>query len=295
MIKYYDRRSKSYEIEKIAGENMLKWSYESPIGKGLLELLVKRKLFSKFYGHYCDTKLSSKKIKSFVKDFNLNMDEYEKPIDEYTSFNDFFYRKLKPTARETNKDKNIFISPSDSRLLSIDNIDENLSFKVKGFNYSLKEILGSKELADKYKGGICLIFRLCPTDYHRFHFIDDGVCSSTTKIKGNYYSVSPIALEKVSKVFTANKREYSILHSENFGDLLYLEVGATCVGGIIQTYKENSKVYKGDEKGFFKFGGSTVIILVEKDKLKLDEDIIYHSKKDIEVIVKMGEKIGVRI
>ncbi|WP_291564331.1 MULTISPECIES: phosphatidylserine decarboxylase [unclassified Clostridium] len=295
MIKYYDRRSKSYEIEKVAGENMLKWSYESPIGKGFLELLVKRKLFSKFYGHYCDTKLSSKKIKSFVKGFNMNMDEYEKSIDEYTSFNDFFYRKLKPTAREINKDKNIFISPSDSRLLSIDNIDENHSFKVKGFDYSLKEILGSKELADKYKGGICLIFRLCPTDYHRFHFIDNGTCSSTTKIKGNYYSVSPIALEKVSKVFTSNKREYSILHSENFGDLLYLEVGATCVGGIIQTYKENSKVYKGDEKGFFKFGGSTVIILVEKDKLKLDEDIIYHSKKDIEVIVKMGEKIGVRI
>ncbi|HCQ89912.1 MAG TPA: phosphatidylserine decarboxylase [Clostridium sp.] len=295
MIKYYDRRSKSYEIEKVAGENMLKWSYESPIGKGFLELLVKRKLFSKFYGHYCDTKLSSKKIKSFVKGFNMNMDEYEKSIDEYTSFNDFFYRKLKPTAREINKDKNIFISPSDSRLLSIDNIDENHSFKVKGFDYSLKEILGSKELADKYKGGICLIFKLCPTDYHRFHFIDNGTCSSTTKIKGNYYSVSPIALEKVSKVFTSNKREYSILHSENFGDLLYLEVGATCVGGIIQTYKENSKVYKGDEKGFFKFGGSTVIILVEKDKLKLDEDIIYHSKKDIEVIVKMGEKIGVRI
>ncbi|WP_454052243.1 phosphatidylserine decarboxylase [Clostridium sp. Marseille-Q7071] len=295
MIRYYDRRSKSYEIEKVAGENMLKWSYESPLGKGFLELLVKRKLFSKFYGHYCDTKLSSKKIKSFVKGFNMNMDEYEKSIDEYTSFNDFFYRKLKPTAREINKDKNIFISPSDSRLLSIDNIDENHSFKVKGFDYSLKEILGSKELANKYKGGICLIFRLCPTDYHRFHFIDNGTCSSTTKIKGKYYSVSPIALEKVSKVFTSNKREYSILHSENFGDLLYLEVGATCVGGIIQTYKENSKVYKGDEKGFFKFGGSTVIILVEKDKLKLDEDIIYHSKKDIEVIVKMGEKIGVRI
>ena len=274
---------------------MLRWTYESPVGKGLLELLVKRKLFSKFYGHYCDTKLSSRKIKDFIKSFDINMDEYEKSADEYISFNDFFYRKLKPSAREICKDKNIFISPSDSRLLSIENIDENYKFKVKGFEYSLKEILNSKELADKYKGGTCLIFRLCPTDYHRFHFIDDGVCSPTTKIKGNYYSVSPIALEKISKVFTSNKREYSILHSENFGDLLYLEVGATCVGGIIQTYKENSKVNKYDEKGFFKFGGSTVIILVEKGKLKLDDDIIYHSKKDIEVMVKMGERIGVKL
>jgi len=145
-----------------------------------------------------------------------------------------------------------------------------------------------------YNGGTCLIFRLCPTDYHRFHFIDDGVCSNTTKIKGHYYSVNPIALKSINKLFCQNKREWSIFHSDNFGDVIYMEVGATCVGSIIQSYSPNSKIKKGTEKGYFKFGGSTVILFFKKDTIKIDEDLLHQTQLGFETSVFMGEKIGLK-
>lgn len=288
MIKYYDRKSKSYKEENIAGSKALKWTYESPLGKGFLELFIKRKIFSKLYGHYCDSSLSKKKIKKFIDEFNINMNRFEKK--EYKSFNDFFYRKLQNNI--INESDNILISPADSRLLVMENINKDRNFNIKYFQYNLEQLIQSKELANKYDGGTALVFRLCPTDYHRFHFIDNGVCNSTKKIKGYYYSVNPIALKNVNNVFIENKREYSIFKSENFGDILYMEVGATCVGGIIQTYNPNEYMKRGMEKGYFKFGGSTVILIFEKNKILIDEDIIRNSNNEIETYVTFGEKIG---
>lgn len=291
MIKYYDRKSKSYKEENIAGSKALKWTYESPLGKGFLELFIKRKIFSKLYGHYCDSSLSKKKIKKFIDEFNINMNRFEKK--EYKSFNDFFYRKLENTI--INESDNILISPADSRLLVMENINKDKNFNIKYFQYNLEQLIQSKELANKYDGGTALVFRLCPTDYHRFHFIDNGVCSSTKKIKGYYYSVNPIALKNINNVFIENKREYSIFKSENFGDILYMEVGATCVGGIIQTYNPNEYIKRGMEKGYFKFGGSTVILIFEKNKVLIDEDIIRNSNSEIETYVTFGEKIGRKV
>jgi len=223
------------------------------------------------------------------------MDEYEKSIYDYSSFNDFFYRKLSKYSRNICKDEKSFISPCDGKLLAIEKIDETSSFTVKGFKYTLNELFQNEDLSKNYSNGTCLIFRLCPTDYHRFHFVDSGTCSKSTFIKGKYYSVNPVALENISKVLSENKREYSILKSDNFDDVIYIEVGATFVGSIIQTYSSSSKINRGDEKGYFKFGGSTVIVMLKKNVLKLDDDICYQSNLGIETAVYMGEKIGVRI
>lgn len=295
MIKIYNRKTKQYEEEQVAGLNYLKWCYESPIGKNITELLIKKKLFSRLYGIYNDSPFSRKKINAFIKEFNIDMSEAEKSANDFKNFNDFFTRNLVNTARPISQDKNILISPGDGRLSAFDNIDLNRIVQVKGFTYSLEELIGDKNLAGQFQGGVCLLLRLCPTDYHRFHFVDNGVCGETKKIRGNYYSVNPIALEKVPKLFCQNKREWSLFKSENFGDILHIEVGATCVGTIIQTYNSNVPVKKGDEKGYFKFGGSTTILFFKKDTIKVDDDILNQTKIGYETKVLMGEAIGTKI
>src|SRR3712207_3087091 len=218
MIKVFNRKEKIYDIEKVAGDNYLKWIYSSPVGLNFLELMIKKKFFSKLYGKYCDSKHSAKKVSKFIDDFNINEKEFTLKKSDFKSFNDFFYRKLNNDARPIINDENILISPADGRLFAYKNIDIHNLIQVKGLTYSLDELLKNTELAEKYIGGTCLLFRLAPVDYHRFHFIDDGVCEEAVKISGSYYSVNPIALEKVPKLFCENKREYSIFHSKHFGD-----------------------------------------------------------------------------
>ncbi|KEH95638.1 phosphatidylserine decarboxylase [Clostridium massiliodielmoense] len=295
MIKVFNRTEKIYDIEKVAGDNYLKWIYSSPVGLNFLELMVKKKFFSKVYGKYCDSKHSSKKVSKFINEFNINEKEFILKKSDFKSFNDFFYRKLNTNARPIIYDENILISPADGRLFAYENIDIDNLIQVKGLTYSLDELLKNLELAEKYIGGTCLLFRLAPVDYHRFHFIDDGICEEAIKISGSYYSVNPIALEKVPKLFCENKREYSIFHSKHFGDVLYVDVGATCVGSIIQTYTPNESVIKGDEKGYFKFGGSTIILFFEKTKIIVDKDILEQTQKGFECKVVMGEKIGTKL
>lgn len=292
MIKFYNRKTKEYEIEKVAGEKYLNWIYSSPSGMRLLELIAKKKFFSWIYGKFCDSRLSSKKIKKFIDDFDIDMSISEKPCETFCSFNDFFTRKLKPSARPFTKDNNILISPGDGRLSAYQNIDVSNILQIKGITYKFSELLNSENLCKKYDSGTCIVLRLCPTDYHRFHFIDDGICESTRKIKGFYYSVNPAALKKIPQLFCKNKREWSTFHSENFGDIIYVEVGATCVGSIFETYEPYSHIKKGQEKGYFKFGGSTVILFFEKGKIIIDDDILKQSDLGCEVKVNMGETIG---
>jgi phosphatidylserine decarboxylase len=294
MIKYYNRKQNKYDIEKVAGEKYLNWSYSSPAGIGLVELLLKKKLFSKLYVYYCYTKISSKKIEDFIETFDIDMSLYTKSYNEYTSFNDFFIRSLNPSTRLIDKDCNTLISPCDGKVSAYSDINLNNLVQIKGFTYSLKELVNDDEIYNLYDGGTCLIFRLCPTDYHRFHFIDDGVCGDVHKIKGHYYSVNPVALKSVKKLFCQNKREWSIFHSENFGDVIYMEVGATCVGTIIQGYSPCSKVNKGSEKGYFKFGGSTVILFFKKGSVKIHDDLLKQTQLGFETSVLMVEKIGLK-
>lgn len=292
MIKIYNRSTKQYDTEKVLGDKAIKWSYESPIGKGITELIVKRKIFSKFYGLYNDSSLSKKKIPSFIKDFNIDTSILKKNLNEYKCFNDFFIRELTTEARPIDMTPSTLISPGDGRLVAYDNIDINKLVQIKDITYTLSELIGNESIAEKYAGGVCLILRLCPTDYHRFHFIDNGIPSETINIKGSYYSVNPVALDKIPKLFCQNKREYSIFHSENFGDILHIEVGASCVGTIIQSYTPNKEITKGDEKGYFKFGGSTTILFFEKNTVVIDKDILEQTSLGFECKVNLGDKIG---
>lgn len=293
-IRYLDRETNTIREEKVAGEKYIKWLYESPVGQGILETFIKRKLFSFLFGKFQDTKFSSSKIAGFVRDYEIDMADYKLSLDEFNSFNEFFYRELKEGARAIAVEKNCLISPADGRLLAFDNIDIKKLVQVKGNTYSLQELIGNKKIAERYQGGACFIIRLCPTDYHRFHFPAAGVPEEVQKIPGHYYSVNPLALHKKARIYCQNKREFTLFHSDNFGDMLLIEVGATCVGSIVQTFVPRQKVEKGAEKGYFKFGGSTVILFVQRGKVNIDGDLIKNTEEGLETKVKMGMSIAKR-
>ncbi|CAM1347980.1 phosphatidylserine decarboxylase [Tenacibaculum insulae] len=289
-IKFIDRKSGNIITETPPGETFLKLLYNNPFGKMAVLPVAKRKFLSAWYGKKMDKPSSVKKINGFVNQLDINIDEAEKSVSDFTSFNDFFYRKLKKSARPI---ENGFVSPGDGKMLAFENIADIHDFFIKGRKFTLKEFLGNDELAEKHKNASLIILRLAPNDYHRYHFPYNGTPSEMTKIKGDYFSVSPYALaSNFTKVFCENKREYCILSSEEKGEIIVAPVGATMVGSIIETYKPNQSIKKGDEMGYFAFGGSTIVLLVDKNKLTIDADIIQNTKNRIETFVKMGEKIG---
>ena len=287
-IKYVNRETGTIEIEKVAGEAWLKWLYYNPLGELSLQTLVKRKFVSEIYGRLMDTRWSVKKIEPFVKDFNIDLSIARR--NRFKTFNDFFIRKLKPSARPVDMDSNVLVSPGDGKILAYDNIG-NQSFIVKGYRFDVRSFLNNDSLAALYGNGSMILLRLCPTDYHRYHFPLGGTVSPDVKINGSLFSVSPIALRTIPEVFLLNKREYIILANRRFGDVIMSEIGATMVGSIVQTYKGDT-VVKGQEKGYFKFGGSSILLLFKKGTLKIDNDLLENTAKGLETQVKMGEKIG---
>ncbi len=294
-IEYIERKTGEIKVEKVPGEKYLKFLYYNPLGELPLNLVVKKKFLTEYYGKKMDKPESVKKIPSFIEQADINIAEAKKRVEEFKSFNDFFYRELKEGARTVDYRENVLASPADGKILAFENLDIEKEFYIKGDKFTLEEFFADKKLANKYKDGVFMIIRLAPIDYHRFHFPADGEISESKLIDGVYYSVSTHAIKKNFRILCENKREYSILKTEKFGDIAMFEVGATMVGGIKQSYKSNSYVKKGEEKGYFYFGGSTCVLVFERGKVKIDEDLLENTKKGIETKVYMGEKIGISL
>ncbi|MDD4149781.1 MAG: phosphatidylserine decarboxylase [Bacteroidales bacterium] len=287
-IQYYDRESGLLETEKVAAEKYLVWLYNNPVGEATLWALVKRKVVSSIYGNMMDRPSSTKKIQDFVEDFDIDMSSVQK--QEFNSFNDFFTRELKNNARPVDTTSTIAVSPADGKLLAYPDISNN-DFIIKGYRFDILSFLNNADLAKNYLDGSLVIIRLAPSDYHRFHFPVSGKVSPITQIDGDYYSVNPLALRKIIEIFCLNKREFVIISNPLFGDVVMAEVGATMVGSIMQTYTEDY-VIKGEEKGYFKFGGSTIVLLFEKNKIRIDDDLLINTQKAYETSIKKGERIG---
>lgn len=291
-IEYMNRDTEKIETEKVPGESFLKFLYYNPFGKLSLEAAVKRKFLSKWYGKKMDSPKSCEMIEKFAAENGINLNEAKKSLKEFTSFNDFFIRELKNGARKIDYDEDALVSPADGKVFVIENMHDSSKFFLKGEEFTLGEFFKDEDLSEKYQGGIMVIIRLAPVDYHRYHFPADGKISASKEIEGYYYSVSPHAIRQNFRIFCENKREYSILSTEKYGDICISEIGATMVGGIKQTYKPDTLVKKGDEKGYFYFGGSTVIMFLEKDRVEIDRDILENSINGIETKIFMGERIG---
>ncbi|MEL7534535.1 MAG: archaetidylserine decarboxylase, partial [Bacteroidota bacterium] len=288
-IKYINRETGKLETETPPAEGLLKFLYDNPFGKTAILPIAKRKFISEWYGRRMSRPSSVNQIQGFVDQLGIDMSESQKGISEFTTFNDFFYRRLKPETRPIGQG---FVSPGDGKLLAFENVTDVHQFFVKGRPFTLQEFLADAELAKKYEGASMLILRLAPNDYHRFHFPYAGTPSAITPIKGSYFSVSPHALaSNFAKVFCENKREFCTLQTADKGDMLIAPVGATMVGTIIETFRPDQSIEKGDEMGYFAFGGSTIVVLVDREKLTIDADILENTRQQMETFVKMGEKI----
>ncbi|MFN4173559.1 MAG: phosphatidylserine decarboxylase, partial [Parachlamydiaceae bacterium] len=216
-------------------------------------------------------------------------DESEFLPATFNSFNDFFIRKLKKEARPISSSD--FVCPADARYRFFQNVKSSDGFYVKGQKFDLYSLIGNKELAERFIDGSMMIARLCPFDYHRFHFSHDAIPSASELINGYLYSVNPIALKKDISIFTQNKRRLTLCRSDK-GISLYIEIGATNVGSIVETYTPELPVKKGDEKGYFEFGASSLILLFEPDMIAFDSDLIELSKGDREIRCLMGQSMG---
>lgn len=277
-----------HEIEFDQSQNrLLQKLYGNVLGRLILKVLT-LPFITQFGGWYMNSPLSKGRISSFVKKNHIDMTQYEDK--EYQSYNDFFTRKIKEGQRSIDFDKNHLISPADSKL-SYYSIQSDTHFTIKDTTYSLKDLLQDEKLALQYEGGTCLIFRLTVDDYHRYCFIDSGTKEEDHYIPGIFHTVNPIANDYYP-IYKQNSRSYCMLHTDHFGDVIYMEVGAMMVGKICN--HPITKFQRGDEKGYFEFGGSTIVLLIKKDKVEIDEDIINHSQNHYETRVLMGEKIGVK-
>lgn len=276
----------------VYGEGFLRWAYGNPLGKAALHAFVKRPFFSKFYGWRMDQPGSVAKIAPFLETYGLDATDFADAPSSYRSFNEFFYRKLKPSARPIDPDPASVVFPADGRHLGFENASAINGVFVKGQRWDLEALLGSAELASRYADGALILSRLCPVDYHRFHFPAAGTPSETRVINGPLFSVSPLALRQNLGYLWENKRTITRLETENLGTVLLLEIGATCVGSILQTFTPGKPVEKGQEKGYFAFGGSSTITIFEPGRVKLAADLVENSANQMELYARIGSRMG---
>ena len=276
-------------IESNAKQNkLLKKLYGNVFGRVLLKTLTAPAI-SKAAGCFMDSPPSKLLIKPFIRRSGIDTSQYI--MTGFRSYNDFFTRAIKLGKRPIDRTPDHLISPCDSKLTAY-KIGRDSIFRIKGSRYRVTDLLQNDFLAKRFSGGYCLIFRLEVDDYHRYCYIDDGTKSENTFIAGELHTVNPIALERYN-IYKRNCREYTVLHTENFGDVVQVEVGAMMVGRIVNHHGEAS-FRRGDEKGKFEFGGSTIVMLFGRDSISIDEDILRNSAEGIETVVKYGEKIGIK-
>jgi phosphatidylserine decarboxylase len=285
-VEYIDRRTGEKVAESVMGDGALRFAYETLLGRTLWPVLFGSKAISALMGRYYDSPRSRKAIAALAAIPGCRADEAEFPVSEYASFNDFFTRHLKPGARPVGDG---VVSPADGRLMLYLGADADTPFPLKGATRSLRTVFDGNAPAGAYD---VAVIRLAPVDYHRFHF--PYTCrtpESVRTVPGEYHSVNPIALVRRPDVYADNERQILACDAD-FGRYWLVDVGAFGVGTIVQTYSGEEHA-KGDEKGYFKFGGSTVILVVPAGQLRFDEDLVKNSAAGLETRVLCGERIAV--
>ncbi|KAM1023573.1 hypothetical protein ACFX1S_044594 [Malus domestica] len=296
-IVVFDRRTKRL-VEELIDEKIvlsMRAIYQSKLGLGLLDTGAKELLqsISEKQGRKMNSVESAKDIPKFDQ---INLADVKHPLEHFKTFNEFFVRELKPGARPIacmDRD-DVAVCAADSRLMAFKSVDESLRFWIKGRKFSIHGLLGKDQCSSGFIDGSLVIFRLAPQDYHRFHFPVSGTIQKIVNIPGCLYTVNPIAVNsKYCNVFTENKRVVSIISTAEFGKVAFVAIGATMVGSVTFSKKEGDHIKKGEEFGYFSFGGSTVICVFEKDAIEIDEDLLSNSARSLETLVSVGMKLGV--
>lgn len=294
-IQVYDRRTRSLFDEQVYGEKALHWVYRTLPGRLLESAVLSRPWISRVMGAYYSSEYSAGQVQKFIRQYQIDPTEFEPgPFDD---FNSFFIRRFAP-GRRTFVEGDEMAAPAEARYFAWKESSEELRLPVKGAWLSPSELLADTHEA-KYRqrvhGGPVLLARLCPVDYHRFHFPDRGEWVSLHRVHGRLRSVNPVALKAFPRTFLENERQVSWLKTERFGLLAYIEVGALGVGRIKQTHAPGSMFERGEEKGYFLFGGSTVIVLGEKGAWTPSADLLEQTEGGHETLVRLGESVGSRL
>ena len=288
-IFYYKRGDPQLTQEAVLGQSWLKWAYQCA-GHGFFETLVFRSSWlSRIMGMYCDLRLSRRRIRTTIAELEIDIEEFHDAVDSFRTFNEFFTRRLNLELRPFDPSPETIISPADGRVLVYPRLERDRCVPVKGRAYSADDLLAGD--AGRFHGGAIAVIRLCPADYHRFHFPCSGRIIENRQINGHYHSVNPLALALGVNVFPENKRAYSTLKTEGAGRVVIMEIGAFGVGSIAWTY-HGDNVEKMGERGFFKFGGSSIVLLFEPDRVVFAADLVAHSAEGHETLVRVGETIA---
>jgi phosphatidylserine decarboxylase len=291
-IRFYDRYDQATKTEKVYGERWLRVAYDNPVGRLAVWLFIRRRFFSWYYGWRMKRRASNMLIFKFIADYDVDTREFAKSPFDFKTFNEFFHRALKPESRPIAQGNGVAVLPADGRHLAFPDVGRAPGFYVKGSKFTLEDLLGDRKLAARFAGGSMLISRLCPSDYHRFHFPVSGIPSEPRLIRGSLFSVSPIALRRNILYLVRNKRLVTLIEAPEFGTVAMIEVGATNVGSIVETFQAGQAVVKGEEKGLFSFGGSCVITLFTEGRILFDADLVSQSAKFQETYARMGDRLG---
>ena len=289
---YFDRYAGELKPEGIYGEKPLRWAYETGLGRFCLEAAIKQRWFSGLYGKWADCGCSAKEVLPFIEHFGLDTDEFLNATESYQTFNEFFFRRLRPEARPVADEPGNACFPADGRQLVILDLSEATAIHAKNRKFDLSALLGDPSLAERFSNGTAVISRLCPTDYHRFHYPLTGSPGGPRLINGPLYSVNPIALARNISYLWQNKRRITQISDSAAGDYLFLEIGATNVGSIVDTSNHKSPVATGKEKGYFKFGGSMVMTLFQAGRFSPAADLVEHSANGVELYTRFGDFMG---
>lgn len=288
---YRDRQTGMIIAERIASARILRWLYNDPLGFMLFDHCLNSAHTNRLIGRWMSHPRSRRYIVPFVERYGIDMSAAELAIGSYPTFNAFFARRLKPGARPFNMQPEQFCTPADGKVLVYPEHAHPHYLPVKGAKVAKQALLASVADAAPYTGGASLVIRLAPHDYHRFHMPDDAVAGPACTIPGQYHSVNPIALARVPTLYSLNSRAVTLLQTQRFGNIACIEVGAFAVGSVVQTYTPGV-VRRGAEKGFFQFGGSTIVLLFEPGTIQFDDDLVLDSAVHLEVQVRAGTAIG---
>ncbi|MCC5834603.1 MAG: phosphatidylserine decarboxylase [Opitutales bacterium] len=294
-VQFYNRYTGRIETEAIYGEKWLRWAYETKLGRLSLPALVARPWFSRWYGYWMSRPASTRNIVPFIEKYQLEPSEWETPGGGFRSFNDFFTRRLKPEARPLAEDPDAVVFPADGRHLGFTNAEDISGVFVKGQRWDLVQLLGDETEAERIREGVLVLSRLCPVDYHHFHFAAEGVPKAAYELFGPLYSVNPIALRRELAYLWRNYRRVTPIEHPRIGRYYQIEIGATNVGSIQSAFKPDVSVEKGAHKGWFEFGGSSTITIFPKGSVELAADLLDHSCVFTEIYAHMGDQMGVMV
>lgn len=284
-MKYIDLNGNKIEKDTMQ-DRLLHEIYTSPAGRGVMKLLVNPGI-SYLGGLILNSRLSTLLIPSFIKKNGINLEDYVEQY--YNSYNEFFTRQIKKELRPIDDNEDTIISPADGRVSAYE-ISDQLVVTIKNTEYTVASLLRNKKLAEQYKGGQLVIIRLTVSDYHRYCYPASGYKGKNYHIKGILHTVNPVANDYV-KIYKENSREYTVIETEKFGNIIQMEIGALLVGKI-SNYHQKLEVTKGQEKGRFEFGGSSIALLLDSKKVKLDEQLLSNTKNGYETMVQMGQAIA---